>query len=196
MGKYTVDDIVRGRKDLKNGAIAGYVEDRETGKEKWVIVSGATREGMAKVRAAKSKYPTGRKKIKKGAATRAFNKHYREANYATERSRAAAKRRDLCSDNKAVRTTTTYRQSPQNYDYPGVDDGSDPSCKKVTHKRRASAKQLAALRKGRRIRKANIEARKNVKGMTRRHSVGGAKKPVSLKTAVRLLRQYYENKYE
>ena len=39
-GKFSESDIVRGKRTLANGAVAGYVNDNGT--EKWRIVSGAS----------------------------------------------------------------------------------------------------------------------------------------------------------
>merc|ERR1712146_279800 len=50
---------------------------------------------------------------------------------------------------------------------PGVDDGSNKHCKRVVHKRQASAKQLENLAEGRRRRAENIAAKR-----------GGAKQSV------------------
>ena len=70
------------------------------------------------------------------------------------------------------------RRSPQHYDYPGLDDGTNCPTGNVTKKRVLSQSQKNSL----------------VARLPKKQS-GGNKKPVSLKTAVKLLRQYYAEKY-
>ena len=148
MGKYSVQDIVAGRRTLANGAVAGYVRDDE-GKRVWRIISGAI--DMSAARSAPR-----RRALSQKAAVRAFNAHYKNKAYKTEAARKAAMTRDLCSSNQPRKNTTSYRRSPHKYDFAGVDDGSRcPKGKTVRGKRQPSAKQLQALARGRAVRAAN-----------------------------------------
>lgn len=150
-----------------NGSIGVFFNDG-----KFRFVSGST-SLVPRRKGSKVTYP----KLSPRAAKIAFGKYYRKRSYKSPKSRKAAITRDLCGSNKPVRSDSRYRRSPQHYDYPGLDDGSQ--CKgKVTKKRSLSASQ-----------KASLVARLPKRGG------GSKKKPVSLKTAVKLLRQYYSEKY-
>jgi len=147
MGKYSVADIVDGQKTLANGAVAGYV--MADGKRVWRIISGAN--DMSAARNAPR-----RKDLSQRAAVRAFNKHYKNKAYKTERARKAAMTRDMCSSNQPLKSTTSYRRSPHKYDFAGVDDGS--RCKgTVRGKKQPSQAQLDALARGRAKRAANLQ---------------------------------------
>jgi len=156
MAKYSRKDIVHGERELKNGAIAGFV--LVDGQPRWRIVSGASAAYLNRVRRAKG---SPKKNISARAAMRAFNRYYKNKSYRTKRGRATARTRDLCSDNQARNQTTTYRRSPHRWDYAGVDDGARcPPGHKITHKRQASPKQRAALARGRAALKAKRAAKK------------------------------------
>merc|ERR1711988_168962 len=148
MGKYSVADIVEGRRTLANRAVAGYV--MADGKRVWRIISGAN--DMSAARSAPR-----RRALSQKAAVRAFNAHYKNKAYKTEAARKAPMTRDLCSSNQPRKSTTSYRRSPHKYDFAGVDDGSRcPKGKTVRGKRQPSAKQLEALARGRAARAANL----------------------------------------
>merc|ERR1711998_501523 len=72
-GKFTVDDIVRGKRTLSNGAVAGYVMDGLT--EKWRIVQGAPASQLNEIRKRKTS-GTPATKIGPTAADRAMKKYY------------------------------------------------------------------------------------------------------------------------
>lgn len=114
--------------------------------------SSAARANMAAVRAARWSPNSGKSRpaLSAKAAARAFNRFYSVKNprYRTSRGANIAKSRDLCNSVSPVVNDRRYRRSPNRYNYRGLDDGS--RCKrKVSGKRNASAKQLAALAKGR-----------------------------------------------
>ena len=96
-----------------------------------------------------------RKEITRKKALKAFNNYYNNKVYKTNASRKSAKTRDMCSDNHPLRTTTTFSKSPYRYDYPGLDDGTDPNCKRVIHKRIATRQQREILARGRDKRNKN-----------------------------------------
>merc|ERR1712100_523870 len=220
-------DIVRGKRTLKNGAVAGYVN--VDGQEKWRIVKGVSAAKMAGLCAKRSKVPLSRADAKK-----AFEKHYRRSymnndarrarhsakisrkhpeltekqlvrktNASLRRAMAAAKSRDINHElpKKKVITDRRYARKggPQRYDYKGLDDGMGV----IVH-RGASEKQKAAARKN--IQKARAArgkgGRKNQNNQNQRQNnqnrnqnQQGGQRPVSLKTAVKLLRDYYREAY-
>lgn len=151
-----------------NGSVGVFFNDG-----KFRFVSGSTAL-VPRAKGSKVTYP----KLSPRAAKIAFGKYYRKKQYQSPKTRKAAITRDLCSSNKPVVDDSRFRRSPQNYDYPGLDDGSNCPTGKVTKKRSLSSTQKAAL-------------------VSRLPKRGGAvkAKPVSLKTAVKLLRQYYAEKY-
>jgi hypothetical protein len=155
-----------------SGAVGAFFAD---GKFRFVKgVNAGTRSGMS---------PNRRRPLSKRGAARAFNKYYREKRYKRDSSKKAAITRDMCHKAKNVISDRRYRSrtGPKRYDFDGVDDGS--RCKgEVKASKPRTPKQLAVLGKG-----------KTVKGK-RGFQKGGAR-PVSLKTAVNLLRQYYSEKY-
>lgn len=127
------------------------------------------------------------KSLSRNAAERAFRRYYRTSTkYNSAKARQAALTRDRCTSNKPTVADTRYRRSPHRYDFEGVDDGS--RCPKGMKKRAKSAmtqKQYQNLVKG----------NPRVKAPSSKQIGGGNQKPVSLKTAVKLLRQYYAEKY-
>ena len=90
----------------------------------------------------------------------------------------------MCHKNSGKKTITDrrYRSSPLKWDYPGLDDGT--KCpRKYTKTYYKSNKNLPTRdTKTGRFQKGGSSTAEN-------------KKPVSLKTAVNLLRQYYAEKY-
>ena len=208
MGKYTEEDIIRGKKTLKNGMLAGYVRTEE-GHERFRIIGvDPDNNGMGKLKAsAREKRPGYRSPLNEKQAGRAFNRYYKKKEYKTASARASAKRRDLCWNNQETVSDRRYARSPHRYDYDGVDDGSDDSCEGV-HKYKKGAK-LNHLKKGtpealewhQRMVSARGKSSKSKKSSPKKKTSrrgskrGGGKRPVSLKTAVRLLRQYYTEKY-
>lgn len=114
--------------------------------------SDAARTNMEKVRAARWSPSSGKTRpaLSPKAAARAFNRFYSVSNprYRTSKGANIAKSRDLCNSVGEVVSDRRYRRSPNRYNYKGLDDGS--RCKRtVSGKRTPSAKQLAALAKGR-----------------------------------------------
>lgn len=173
MGKYTENDIIPGtERVLSNGFLAGFV--MIDGKRKFRIIKMQDREAAS--RAAKSP-KNNRKPLKKKSAKNSFDKFYKNRKYSSAKKRALAKKRDMCHKNAPHRTTSDrrYKRSPLKWDYPGLDDGS---------------------RCGRKYKKTSY---KKPTKLPKRNKEGkfqkGGSKPISLKTAVNLLRQYYTEKY-
>lgn len=127
--------------------------------------------------------------LSRNAAERAFQRYYRTSNkYSSDKARKAALTRDRCTANKEVISDSRYRNRPDRYDFKGVDDGSRcPKDKKVRSKSAMTNKQYQNLVKG----------NPNIKNPAEKQAQAGGsnQKPVSLKTAVKLLRQYYAEKY-
>lgn len=176
-GGFSVDDIVDGRKVLANGAVAGFV--MVDGKRKWRIVAGADASYMAEIRGQKG----APKPISKRAALIAFNKAYKNKS-----ARSKALDRNFSGERGPVVADSRYKRSPKYYDFAGVDAGPK------TRKKRSDAGTAAT--------KARMEAlrakKKGAKSAPKKASPaplsleGGA---VDLKQAVKLLRSYYDNKY-
>ena len=200
MPKYTEADIVSGKRVTKNGMLAGYVNVPGKDKPQFRFISLVDPEAReASLEAARS---SPRKKITPRSAKMAFNRFYKkrtrksgERYYKTERGLKGAMTRDACWDNHPKDDTTRYRRSPHRYDYPGLDDGSnDKMCPGGAHNWKSGKAPVSKLKKGSEEAKAwgrKMKAAKEAKAAQQ----GVSKRPVSLKTAVRLLRQYYEEKY-
>jgi len=158
---------------LANGAQGTYVNG------KWRIVKGASAAQLSAARSLR-----GSKKLSQASAKRAFERYYKQRSYKSDRSRKAARSRDLSSrpkSDKKITDTTRYLRNPGRLDYPGVDVGERVSAA------RGNAAALAAARgKARSPRRSAKMVRKQV------HRGGRA---VSLKTAVKLLRSYYSQRY-
>jgi len=172
-------------REYDNGSVGVFFNDG-----KFRFVSGSNRL-QGRVSGSKVKYPA----LSPRAAKMAFKKYYQKKKYATPRARKAAITRDMCSANKQVITDSRYRRSPHRYDYKGLDDGSQCPHGNVHAKKVVKADPNFA---------SNMMEAKNAKRVARgqspvqrRKQAGGSsdKKPVSLKTAVKLLRQYYAEKY-
>jgi len=187
MTKYSENDIIRGKQILKNGMLAGYVRIAP-GKEAFRFIGVVDKEAFKRYSQKRRPGPSSRPMTTSGA-TRAFNKYYEESpKYKTSRARQAAKTRDQCWDNQEMVDSEKYNRSPHLYDFEGVDDGSQCD----SPRKYKDTSKLNHLIKGSQEAKewhAKMQAAKNNKK-------GGGKKPVSLKTAVKLLRKYYQDKYE
>ena len=172
MGKYTENDIVEGKRVLSNGFLAGFV--MVDGKKKFRIIKMVDKEAAR--RAARNP-KNNRKPLGKKSAKKSFDKFYKNRNYSSAKKRTLAKKRDMCHKNSPKRTTKDrrYKRSPLKWDYPGLDDGSNcgRKYKKTSYK------------------KPTKEQNRNNLGQFQK----GGSKPISLKTAVNLLRQYYTEKY-
>ena len=167
---YTEASIVRGRRVLQNGAVAGYVRT-DDGSVKWRIVKGADREAMDAIRAKRGK----RVPLSRADAKKAFDDHYRRdymnneerraahrstvnrkhpeltprqvsirTNKSLRKSMAAAKTRDQghALPKHRIITDQRFKKNPRAWDYPGVDDGVFP----IVH-RGSSPSQKAAAKK-------------------------------------------------
>ena len=162
------------------------------------------------------------RKISPRSAIIALNKYYNNRDYKTKSARQAALTRKVCSDNKPHVEDTRFKNSPHRYEYEGVTDGARcPPGKKVNKKRQLSDRQKRALVRrlkgkqqsaggsvktykdnalNRRLgrvgspysRSRNLN--KNLNENNSQEQMGG-KRQISLKDAVSLLRQYYEEKY-
>lgn len=162
------------------------------------------------------------RKISPRSALIALNKYYNNRDYKTKSARQAALTRKVCSDNKPHVEDTRFRNSPHRYEYEGVTDGARcPPGRKVHKKRQLTDRQKRALT--RRLRNNSQSAGGSMKtykdnALNRRlgrvgspYSTGrsskkrieadnsqeqmGGKRQISLKDAVSLLRQYYQEKY-
>lgn len=174
MGKYSENDIVEGKRILSNGFLAGFV--MVDGKKKFRIIKMVDRE--AAIQSAKKK-KNNRKPLGYKSAKNSFNKFYTNRKYSSAKKRELAKKKDMCHKNSARRSTKDrrYKRSPLKWDYPGLDDGSNCSgpYKKTNYKKPTKI----------------IE--RNEQGQFKKQQ--GGSKPISLKKAVNLLRQYYNDKY-
>lgn len=183
-----------------NGTIGAFFKDGQ-----FRFVKGADAAKMRKIGKKSPKdYPkrysprsktSSKKTHSPRSAKTAMSRYYNKKTYAGTKKemtsgknigrsrRNAAIKRDMCQSKNVV---DDYRwgKNPERYDLKGYDDGSQCSDdKKTTYKKRSvSAAQKKVLAK----RLVSARAKKSQKG--------GAK-PVSLKTAVNLLRQYYAEKY-
>ena len=181
MGKYSESDLLPNTKRvLKNGMLAGHIMIE--GKPQFRIIGVQDRNAL--IRSSSKKRP-GRKtkSLSPKGAMRAFNRHYKKSpKYKSPKSKKGAKTRDLCWDNQPLVRDARYSRSPHLYDYPGVDDGS--RCEGGPHLYKNNYNPVK-MKKGS---KEALAWGKKMKG-------GGNTRPVSLKTAVKLLRQYYSEKY-
>ena len=118
--KYTINDIVDGKRTLANGSIAGYVNDAK-GQRVWRIISSKNVD-MSKLRKKKNGQTRARK-ISPLAAKRAFNKHYLNRK-GSKLGNRQARSYDLNHTSKRVVGDARYLRSPHLYDYRGVDAGS------------------------------------------------------------------------
>ena len=173
--KYMVKDIVSGKKRLSNGAVAGFV--MVDGEKKWRIVKGANKAYMKEI----SNKPRGSKPITNRQAVIAFNKHYKNRS-------ARSKSYDKMYTTGSVVSDRRYLRAPGRYDFAGVDAG--PKTRKPTVKKTRTRAQINADK----ARMRNVRnARKGAKLQPQLSMEGGG--AVDLKQAVKLLRSYYDNKY-
>ena len=162
------------------------------------------------------------RKISPRSAIIALNKYYNNRDYKTKSARQAALTRKVCSDNKPHVEDTRFRNSPHRYEYEGVTDGARcPPGRQVHKKRQLSDRQKRALTKrlrnksqsgggsmktykdnalNRRLGRVGSpystarNSLKKVEADNSQEQMGG-KRQISLKDAVSLLRQYYQEKY-
>ena len=148
---------MRRTKKLSNGA-EGRFQLNENGRRVFRFTKGVSAERMAEVRAARGKAP---RALSAKAAKAALKKHFNRRDI-SPRGRAIAMGREMCrADRPVVRDTRYSRKGgPVRFNYPGLDDGSN--CKGTVRRqsRKASAKQAAALAKGRAARARNLRAAK------------------------------------
>ena len=147
---------MRQPRTLKNGAVGRF--KMQNGKRVFRIEKGADAAQMQKVRDARGKAP---RALSAKAARAALTRHINRRNV-SPRGRAIAMGREMCrADRPSVRDTRYSRKGgPVRFNYPGLDDGSN--CKGTVRRtsRKASAKQAAALARGRAARARNIRAAK------------------------------------
>ena len=148
---------MRRTKKLSNGAEGRFLIN-ENGKKVFRITKGASAAVMKTVRAARGKAP---RALSAKAARAALTRHFNNKKV-SPRGRAIAMGREMCrADRPVVRDTRYSRKGgPVRFNYPGLDDGSN--CKGTVRRtsRKASAKQAAALAKGRAARARNLRAAK------------------------------------
>ena len=150
-----------------NGAVGAFFQDGQ-----FRFVKGA--DNIKSI----SRKPSPRRYSTRGAKS-VMSRYYGKKSYKSPGRKQGAMKRDMCHKGKHVVSDSRWARNPRKYDLEGFDDGSLCEGKKTSYKRREpTEKQRAALAKGR----------------AKRGQRGGAK-PVSLKTAVSLLRQYYAEKY-
>ena len=104
MTKYTEADILEGtRRVTSNGMLAGKVMTADGPRFRFIAVADPAKKKAA----SRTRQGPKNRKLSARAAMRAFNTHYKKAKkrdgkpkYASERSRQAARTRDLCWDNQ------------------------------------------------------------------------------------------------
>ena len=187
--KYTVDSIIehkgRGVETLSNGAIAGYVQTADG--PRWRIVQGASPQYMATI--AKKRGVS--KPVTQKQAQRAFNRYYNKKDENGKLLRGVRSRTyDLNHTRPAdyVVDDQRFLRNPNRYDYEGVDTGDKVRAARSEKQQANDAKLRVARPFGPTM---SMEGGTNC---TKKKKAMG--KPVDLKTAVNLLRNYYENKYE
>jgi len=185
MGKYSESDLLPdSARVLKNGMLAGYI--LIDGKPQFRIIGVKDRVQLQKSSSLKRPGRKSKSLSPKGAM-RAFNRHYSKSpKYKSQVSRKGAKTRDLCWDNQPLVSDARYSRSPHRYDYPGIDDGS--KCDGGPHVYNNNYNPV-------KMKKGSKEAMAWGENMKNKSQTGGGARPVSLKTAVKLLRQYYSEKY-
>lgn len=234
---------------LENGALATWeprVNNAGARYAKWIIVQGAPKTYLDKVRTPKGQKQQG-KPLSREQAVEAFNRYYARRDYKTDAARQAAMKHDMeyspshkgVVDKDRIFSSTRYLRNPGKFDYPGVDDGPKISKNSGRGNPAALAAWRAAHPKGSPELKHFKKSKKNPDG-TRRSKrqvlteirrrpkkskqAGGewseessqqssseessqqseqsqqqtqeGGRAVSLKTAVRLLRNYYSNRYQ
>ena len=143
---------MRAVKTLKNGAQGRF--KIENGKKVFRIIKGASTAQMVRVRSARGKAP---RALSAKAARAALTRHFNRKKV-SPRGRAIAMGREMCrADRPSVRDTRYSKKGgPGRFNFPGLDDGSN--CKGTVRRqsKKASAKQAAALAKGRAVRARNL----------------------------------------
>jgi hypothetical protein len=161
-----------------------------------------------------------RRKVSPRSAVRSMHKYYKGRTYSSQAKRRLAVLRDICHKGRSVVTDSKYTGAtgPARHDYKGLDDGS--RCKSMTTRKRSShglrkssghkrttyskrvltkSQRSSLLRRLRAARRARLsKLRGGQRTMEKRVSSKrqeGARRAVSLKTAVDLLRKYYTEKY-
>jgi hypothetical protein len=132
-------------RQLNNGAYGAYYNNGKSNKV-FRIIQGAPIEHLQ----ASSKLSRGNKQLSPKAASRAFNRYYKNRSYKSDKSRQRAINRDMChaKSPKYITNSSKFRRSPRKFDYPGLDDGTN--CKgKVVKQGVVSQKSLEALARGR-----------------------------------------------
>lgn len=149
---------MRRTKKLSNGAEGRFLI--KNGKRVFRITKGADAATMKRLRELRGKKP---EPLSAKAARAALTRHFNNKRV-SPRGRAIAMGREMCrADRPVVRDTRYSRKGgPVRFNYPGLDDGSNCKGKVRRTSRKASAKQAAALAKGRAVRARNIRAAKRV----------------------------------
>ena len=191
MGKYSRADIIEGKeRTLKNGMLAGHI--MIDGREQFRIIGMVDQAAHQRSVTASRPGRAGKELSPKGAM-RAFNRYYKNKAYKTETARKSARSRDLCWNNQEKVEDRRYSRSPHRFDYPGVDDGSrcdsPHQWKNGYNPVKMEKGSPEALEWGKKMKQKKTKKQAGGAG------VEGGARPVSLKTAVRLLRQYYDEKY-
>merc|ERR1712093_100489 len=140
MGKYTEKDIIKGKRVMKNGMLAGFVDTNDGVRFRIIGMVDKVKhqKSVTKKRGASRKV-----KLSPRAAMTAFNKYYKTSRkYSKDSSRKGARTRDLCHSNQKRTVTRSYSRSPHLYDYRGVDDG-----KRCPGGNRGRKKKVSAARK-------------------------------------------------
>ena len=147
--KYSASDLIPGPKDpsgegreLKNGAMAGYVRG-PAGKPVWRILSGASGDYLRSIGPRKGSTRS-YAELSPRAAKMAFNRHYKNRK-GSPRGNKQARTYDLNHSGNVV-SDTRYRRSPHRYDYRGVDTGSLPNRKMSGDKLAAARNRIAKAR--------------------------------------------------
>ena len=140
MGKYTEADIKKGKRIMKNGMLAGFVQTK--GGLRFRII-GMVDKAKHQKSVTKKRGANRRVKLSPRGAMAAFNKYYKTSRkYTKDSSRKASRTRDLCHSNQKRSGTRSYSRSPHLYDYRGVDDG-----KRCPGGNRGGKKKVSATRR-------------------------------------------------
>jgi len=163
---------------LENGALATWepAVSEKTGKSyaKWVIVQGAPKSYLDRVRTPKGQKQQG-KPLSLEKATKAFNQYYARRDYKSDAAMDAAIKRDMeyspshkgQVDKDRIWKSTRYLRNPGKLDYPGLDDGAKISKNSGKGNPAALAKWRAAHPKGSPELKHFKKSKKNPDGTRR-----------------------------
>ena len=156
-------------RSYKNGTLGAFFQDGQ-----FRFVRGANNFSSISRSPRKVKY------TKRGTKN-IFGRYYNKRTYKSPKRKKGAMKRDHCTKNKNVVSDSRWARNPGKYDLKGFDDGSNCA---------------GTVRKSRRPPASQIDKALTKRGLKRKPQKGGnVAKPVSLKTAVGLLRQYYAEKY-